>query len=615
MQKRIFILLGLLVAVLVSGCVPFSASSELSNAASLSSNNTSSATLGSFSSLGSSSDAGGGSEGASSSSSSPISSTNSSSNGTNTSSNSQAPETYLAKYVFATSDNTDPSTAVGDDASALSLFSSVEDPSGAGIVTNIWAHTAIYPNSTYGLKMGSTSTAADLIIGYSSSVKKITATFTGYKATVTPVEFAQTSVNVGSTTTSYAATEATIYPTVTSIEIKTSSAKRFYLTSLTFYGDSSSETEPTPAYTATLDSSVSSSISTTYKDGNFNDTAIGSFSYNYYRAYSLGSAGFAKLLNIPYAGSMHGSFGNNDAITGILKADLTYSMSGSSSTPATFYYGNSRVLTDSLSVPYSSSTTTTTFTFKAAQAVNYFRLVAGDDTLQIVSLSLGYLGTGSVPSTSLLSSGEGKYRINPNTYSGSLVSGSSSVSVPTSIAVSGSSYTVLASKTYTYYTFDAVQANPSLASLAAWTDPMDVANYYVAFGVEPANYALSNYYSSRYSVFGSAARKVSSAYYRTDGYVNAVPLKWNGSQPYAYYELDIDVNGYSSSNRGVGRVVVFTGGFTAAGYDSSRVAVFTDDHYASFQECYNNGSWSARFNGENLCTNYVYGAPTSLTAA
>ncbi|MCH4228684.1 MAG: hypothetical protein LKF75_03165, partial [Bacilli bacterium] len=71
---------------------------------------------------------------------------------------------------------------------------------------------------------------------------------------------------------------------------------------------------------------------------------------------------------------------------------------------------------------------------------------------------------------------------------------------------------------------------------------------------------------------------------------------------------------YSTSSRGVGRVVVFTGGLDATGYDSSYCAVFTDDHYFSFQECNNLGGWNPRFDAEGYITNTEWGNATTLSA-
>jgi hypothetical protein len=153
-----------------------------------------------------------------------------------------------------------------------------------------------------------------------------------------------------------------------------------------------------------------------------------------------------------------------------------------------------------------------------------------------------------------------------------------------------------------------------------------VAAYFTAFGTYPANYVLSANYSTAYSLFGNKTRCVS-AYSKTTGYVTALPpTRLNGSVTYEdYYECDIDLTGsYASSSsspsRGAGRVVVFKGGFDsslgATGYTTDPVAVFTDDHYATFQEYYNYGTtFSTRFDAEKTRTFYQWGCPSVLNAA
>lgn len=62
-------------------------------------------------------------------------------------------------------------------------------------------------------------------------------------------------------------------------------------------------------------------------------------------------------------------------------------------------------------------------------------------------------------------------------------------------------------------------------------------------------------------------------------------VPYNYGSNFIYYECDIDLDGtYNKSNRGVCKVVVWFNGFSADGYDESPVAVYTDDHYATFQE-------------------------------
>ena len=96
-----------------------------------------------------------------------------------------------------------------------------------------------------------------------------------------------------------------------------------------------------------------------------------------------------------------------------------------------------------------------------------------------------------------------------------------------------------------------------------------------------------------------------------------------GSNP-KYYEFDIGFtkDGYycGTGGRGVGRVVVFTTGMgpsTTYQYDEAYgndwFAVYTDDHYASFQEYYNNGTYSERFKAEGYLAAYQWSSPTTIT--
>ena len=76
---------------------------------------------------------------------------------------------------------------------------------------------------------------------------------------------------------------------------------------------------------------------------------------------------------------------------------------------------------------------------------------------------------------------------------------------------------------------------------------------------------------------------------------------------------------YSSNSRGVGRVVGWQYGFDdakgATNYDDAPVCVYTDDHYATFLEYLNAGSFGVRFNAEMLRTPYVWGVSQTLDIA
>ena len=200
------------------------------------------------------------------------------------------------------------------------------------------------------------------------------------------------------------------------------------------------------------------------------------------------------------------------------------------------------------------------------------------------------------------------YRIEPVVYSGALVDGVSSVVVPTSISKSGTTYTVTATKTLTYYSTDYVLEHPSVASEATITDPALVAAYYIAFKAAPANYLIYDTKEKQAerktgddSVFGFSNLRCVSEYSRTDGYAKSVPWKDNpnkSGQAPLYHELDVKLPGqyYSINSRGAGRVVAWDYGFEC--YGNYATATYTDDHYATFHEYLNYGSFGTAFVGE-----------------
>ena len=101
-----------------------------------------------------------------------------------------------------------------------------------------------------------------------------------------------------------------------------------------------------------------------------------------------------------------------------------------------------------------------------------------------------------------------------------------------------------------------------------------------------------------------------SRYSSRGGYARSVP--WSGSG--YYYELDVDVDGkYQTSNRGTGRIVAWESGFDATGYDNSPVCLYTDDHYNTWLEYLNNGTWSYRFNGEGIVEGISHSSAQTVT--
>lgn len=364
-----------------------------------------------------------------------------------------------------------------------------------------------------------------------------------------------------------------------------------------------------------LDSDVYYSLSNQYYTGNYGSFYYSGFSFDYYRTYGTGDA-LTDLLSSSFMNAMGGSISNYDPIVGIRKIEVEYLCEALGAKEPRLYFGSSNILFAYHNLTSSMNRTSQSFEFSMPQNINYFRLESGDADMKVYSIRIEYSQVGNVQAKSYLSSGENAYRMNPYTYTGELSNGVS-IDMPIEVQVVNGKYEIKKTKKYTYYTYDYIQDNPSLAKEAAYTDPMDVANYYVAFHTYPVNYVQKKSYSSAYSLFNSATR-CWSYYSRTDGYAQCVPYNTGSDGKPHYYELDLDVDGtYSSSSRGVGRLVVWTEGFYAQGYDESPVVVLTDDHYVTFQEYYNNGTFGNRFNAtlgsrRANVTPYYWGEPTTL---
>ena len=353
-----------------------------------------------------------------------------------------------------------------------------------------------------------------------------------------------------------------------------------------------------------------------YDTGNYAYYKVDGVTFEFYRAYKPSSASYLFEL-LPYIssatdGTVRGSLYNTTPIYGIRTITLTYKTSAT----ATLYTGDDRVASMTAhTLPQTSSYQTKTLTIDDD---NFFKLDSGSANLYVKALSVGYTNETRSYNAAKKSSGTGDIRLNAVTYSGTLVAGRSAVSVPVKITYDGGSYQIAQTKTYTYYTLEYVEANPEFADEAAMLTPADVAAYYAAFQEFPANYAAKNFdegnaFSEVKAVFGDDTRYVSE-YNRTDGYATAVPYR--GSAP-TYYEFDIALNAsyWEEGERGVGRVVSWGGGWNGTGYDSAPVSVYTDDHYATFQEYLNTGEFGERFDAEQNLTFTQWSAPTTVTAS
>ena len=255
---------------------------------------------------------------------------------------------------------------------------------------------------------------------------------------------------------------------------------------------------------------------------------------------------------------------------------------------------------DMHTVPSSSSYTTITITCDAS---SYYKICSSNSNVYIKSLTLSYNNTTNYDSSTLTYS---DYRINMSDFYDTYTPTNGTIrTIPSDITVnSDGTYTVNEYKTYTYasYSYAISQSNPDLY---AYTDPVDVANYYMLFHTWPVNYVDKKKVNSAKDYFTSSNVRCVSEYSRTNGYATAVPYYYNSG--FVYYELDLDLYGtYSTSSRGVGRLVVWKLGFDATNYDSNPVIVYTDDHYATFKEYLNYGQFGTRFNAETSPTSYSW---------
>lgn len=348
--------------------------------------------------------------------------------------------------------------------------------------------------------------------------------------------------------------------------------------------------------------------------GNNDMNMIGSTSFEHYRAVVL-NGGVAELL--PYFdtkddGTVPGSLYNVTKIVDMVKIGVRYMNDSSTGDGISLSYGDDVDLINKSTMKAITSYQYVEFDVGLA---DFFKIETTGKRLSLLEIKIFYLGEEGNKSNNYFSSGEGDYRLNPTKFSGDLISGESTISVPAKVEINeDGTYKIVENKTYTYYSFEYVENNPEYADEAAMIDPIDVAAYYIAFGEYPANYANRSYISTCFAVFGKNTRQVSQIYDRTDGYVNAVPDDTSNIQ---YVEFDIAIgdtyiDNYGNISRGVGRVVMFFSGFAADGYDNSPVAVYTDDHYATFQEYLNTGSYGKRFNAQSNSTKYIWGLTNTL---
>lgn len=239
-------------------------------------------------------------------------------------------------------------------------------------------------------------------------------------------------------------------------------------------------------------------------------------------------------------------------------------------------------------------------------AMHYFRFETGNVNINLNEVTIYYKnGPVTIPDISY-KSGDNRYRFD-NPEHTSLTDGKEAL-MPLEIT---SDNKVKSYRRYVYYSLDYVKNNLSdeLVNKTTYIDPIDVMNYVQAFGTWPNNFFLNNRDEVEEIYAYSDLRQVSH-YTRSTGYVNFVPNRYND-----YYELDIDVRQYSLSSRDAGRIVFFPDGLS--GYNSNQSACFfTNDHYVTFIEYYNNGTCSRRFDATDYSyqfTNTVHSYPVTIS--
>ena len=346
---------------------------------------------------------------------------------------------------------------------------------------------------------------------------------------------------------------------------------------------------------------------------NFGTDSYGEINYGFYRVGTDSTyGGMIRLLNstdyYDY-NALPGALFNNTPISGIKQITVSYIATGG----VRINYGVTKTRGCSQTLASNATSSWVTTTISCSVSSCYFSIETNSSTAYINSITIGY---NSSMTTNVTTTETSDYRIAPTVYSGTLVDGVSSISVPNNISIVDNFYVVNSYKTYTYYSYDYVYANRSSLNLAsiAMTDPVDVSNYYIAFHSIPANFGADNTVnetcaslSEVNTLFGDNARSIKQ-YSLTTGYANAV--SWNSAQGSSYplyYEFDIALDSsYTTSKRGVGRVVMWIYGWSC--YENNTpVSVYTDDHYATFGEYLNYGSFGTRFDSQTTDDGYRTG--------
>lgn len=351
--------------------------------------------------------------------------------------------------------------------------------------------------------------------------------------------------------------------------------------------------------------------SITFDKSNYFQTsyATGSFGekngIEYYRCYHENAKMMTKLLKTTnyVEGNINSSFYNVDNLKGIYELSITYQ----STKGLKVYYSIDRSYNNCFIAGSADSMFDLTIKLDYA---GYFKVETLGEDVVVESFTLKYNSSVKNNNDSYLSYSDTRID-QPYTNFDNIKSGETRKIADSITVNSDNTYTINSYKSYTYYTLDDIIANPALASSCTYTDPVDVANYYTLFNAFPLNYG-SQSDSKTLSKYFKEDTRCFFQYFRTDGYAQCVPYYASGLNP-VYYELDFNEDGtYTTSNRGKGRLVIWTEGFRDVEYMGQSVIVYTDDHYATFQEYNNYGSFGTRFNAERSVTSYKWSKPTTL---
>ena len=235
-----------------------------------------------------------------------------------------------------------------------------------------------------------------------------------------------------------------------------------------------------------------------------------------------------------------------------------------------------------------------------------FRISAIDTEALIKSVKLYYNNEGSDYDATYMS--YSSYRLDVPYKNFDNIAEGEKRSMPTKVSYQNGQVKVVKSKEYTYHSYDYLQTHQNEAREICYIDPVDVANYYMLFRDFPLNYQ-----DRRDGSVPSDMVRAYSTWTREDGYALSVPYKKDDR--FVYFELDIDNTGRykPSKGRGVGRLVVWEKSFDFDEYNDHPVIVYTDDHYKTFREYMNDGTFGPRFNAEGHLASYKYNKPTTLT--